>query len=81
MRTKALISLVVATAAVMLTGIPAQAQDATVARTYSVTPRDGMVPQFEAALQSHVRWRMDNGDPWTWGVSTVEVGENLGVTA
>ena len=79
MRTKVLLSLVVSTAAVMLTGIiPAHAQDATYARTYAVTPKDGMVAQFEAALQAHVRWRTENNDPWTWGISTVEVGENLG---
>ncbi len=78
MRTKALLSLVIATAAVMLSVIPAHAQDATYARTYSVTPKDGMVAQFEAALQAHVRWRTENNDPWTWGISTVEVGENLG---
>ncbi len=79
MRTKVLLSLVVSTAAVMLTGIiPAHAQDATYARTYAVTPKDGMVAQFEAALKSHVQWRTENSDPWTWGVSTVEVGEALG---
>ena len=78
MRTKALLSLVVATAAVMLTGIPAHAQDATYARSYTVTPKDGMVAQFEAALQAHTRWRTENNDPWTWGVSTFEVGEAVG---
>ncbi len=79
MRTKVLLSLVVSTAAVMLTGIiPAHAQDATYARTYAVTPKDGMVAQFEAALQAHAQWRNENNDPWTWGISTVEVGENLG---
>ena len=40
MRTKVLLSLVVSTAAVMLTGIiPAHAQDGTYARTYAVTPK------------------------------------------
>ena len=79
MRTKVLLSLVVSTAAVMLTGIiPAHAQDATYARTYAVTPKGGMVAQFEAALKAHVQWRTENNDPWTWGVSTVEVGEALG---
>jgi hypothetical protein len=78
MRRKALLTVVFAIAAVMLTGLHAHAQDATYARTYSVTPKDGMVAQFEAALQAHVRWRIENNDPWTWGMSTVEVGENLG---
>ena len=39
----ALLSSVVAAAAVMLTGIPAHAQTATYARSYAVTPKDGMV--------------------------------------
>ena len=76
MRTRTLLSLVVATAALTLTGVPAHAQDATYARTYQVTPKDGMIAQFEAALQAHVRWRSENNDPWNWGVNTVEVGEN-----
>lgn len=79
MRTKVLLSLVVSTAAVMLIGIiPAHAQDATYARTYAVTPKEGMDAQFEAALRDHVQWRNENNDPWSWGVSTVEVGEMLG---
>ncbi len=78
MRIKPLHSFSVAIVAVMLTGIPARAQDQTFARSYAVTPKDGMVSQFEAALKAHVEWRSENNDPWTWGVSAVEVGENLG---
>jgi hypothetical protein len=37
-----------------------------------------MVAQFESALKAHVEWRAENGDPWSWGISTVEVGENVG---
>jgi hypothetical protein len=37
-----------------------------------------MAQQFEAALKAHIQWRADNGDPWTWGVSSVEVGADLG---
>ena len=59
MHSETLFAVVVATAAVMLTGIPAHAQDATCARTYAVTPKDGMVAQFEAALKSHVQWRSE----------------------
>ena len=51
MRTKALLSLGVAIGAVTLTAIPAHAQDATFARSYAVTPKDGMIAQFEAALK------------------------------
>jgi hypothetical protein len=75
---RALHALVGAAVAVMVTGIGAHAQEQTISRGYTVVPKDGMVAQFEAALKDHVQWRADNGDPWTWGVSTVEVGERLG---
>ncbi|MFV1987715.1 MAG: hypothetical protein ACC682_10555 [Gemmatimonadota bacterium] len=78
MRRKALLSFGVAIFGLTLAAIPAHAQDGTIARSYTVTPKDGMVAQFEAALSAHTRWRAENGDPWTWGVNTVEVGENLG---
>lgn len=77
MRIRALLALAVPILLVLATVSPSQAQD-TFARHYVVTPRDGMVAQFEAALKSHVQWRIANNDPWTWGVSTVEVGDNLG---
>ncbi|MEE8477693.1 MAG: hypothetical protein V3S19_04950 [Gemmatimonadales bacterium] len=48
------------------------------ARTYTVKPKVGMGAQFEAALGEHAQWRIANNDPWTWGVSMVETGENLG---
>jgi hypothetical protein len=72
------IKTLLAVGAVMLIGIPAHAQDNTYARGYAVTAKDGMVAQFEAALKSHVQWRSENNDPWTWSVSAVEVGEHLG---
>lgn len=74
---RTLLSTVLVPIAVVLSGVPAHAQD-TFARSYAVTPKDGMVAQFEAALKAHVQWRIDNNDPWSWGVSTVEVGEALG---
>ncbi len=56
----------------------AQADTETVARSYTVTPKPGMVAQFEVALREHARWRAENGDPWDWNVSQLETGENLG---
>jgi len=78
MRTKTFLSPVVALVAVVLASFPAQAQEATFARSYDVVPKDGMIAQFEAAVKAHMEWRAENGDPWTWGVSMVEVGEDLG---
>ncbi len=77
MRRTAMLSLIVLVA-VVLTGVPAHAQEQTLARSYAVTPMDGMTSQFESALKAHVSWRAENNDPWTWGVSTVEVGDALG---
>jgi len=79
MRIKSLPSLVAGTVAVLLTAAPAHAQEQTFSRGYSVTPKDGLIAQFEAALKTHVQWRSENNDPWSWGISTVEVGEDLGV--
>lgn len=77
MRTMTLRFSLLAGIGILLTGSSAHAQDQ-VARSYTVMPKAGMVPQFEAALKAHIEWRMENGDPWTWGVSTVEVGDRLG---
>ena len=75
MRMSSLVSTLLALSVLVLVGTSAHAQEATIARNYVVTPKDGMVAQFEAAVKSHLQWRVDNGDPWTWGVSTVEVGQ------
>ena len=56
----------------------AQANTPTVARSYTVTPKPGMVAQFEVALREHARWRAENGDPWDWNVSMHETGEDFG---
>ena len=61
----------------VLLAVPVHAQQ-TVARSYSFIPQDGMTAQFEAALKAHIEWRIANGDPWTWGVSSLEVGETVG---
>jgi len=70
-------TLAAAALVAVLLPAPTQAQQ-TVARSYSFVPLDGMSAQFEAALKAHLEWRVENGDPWTWSVSTLEVGEGLG---
>lgn len=77
MRNKTSLAASAALLAVALVVTPAQAQD-TVARNYSMMPKDGMAAQFEVALKNHLEWRRANGDPWTWLVSTLETGQGLG---
>ena len=77
MRFRSIFPTAVAAFVAALLVTPAHAQE-TVARNYSMTPTDGMAAQFEAALKAHIQWRTENGDPWTWGVSTLETGEGLG---
>lgn len=77
MQHKKLFRTALAALFVALSPMPAQAQD-TVARSYSFTPKDGMSAQFEVAIKAHMEWRAENGDPWTWGLSAVEVGDGLG---
>lgn len=53
----------------------------TVIRSDAATYADvktGHGAEFEAALQKHVEWRKQQGDPWTWMVYQVVNGENLG---
>ena len=47
-------------------------------RVFYVTAKAGMQAQFETALKQHIQWRIDNGDPWTWVVSQVINGQNMG---
>jgi hypothetical protein len=77
MRPKANVFAALTTLILVFVGAPLQGQQ-TIARSYSIVPMDGMSVQFEAALKQHMEWRVANGDPWTWGVSALEVGEGLG---
>ena len=77
MRQKAMFPAVAVALVLAGTATHALAQQ-TVARSYSFVPKDGMSAQFEAAMKAHLQWRADNGDPWTWGVSTIEVGDGMG---
>ncbi len=53
-------------------------QAANLNRVFYVTPMAGMQAQFETAIKQHLQWRKDNGDPWTWQVSQVINGQNMG---
>jgi hypothetical protein len=74
MKARILHSLV---AGAVLLSTSALAQDNNLARTYTVKPKAGMYPQFEAALREHAQWRAANGDPWIWGVYMPETGADL----
>ncbi len=53
-------------------------QAANLNQVFYLTPKAGMVTQFETALKQHAQWRKDNGDPWTWQVGQVINGQNTG---
>ncbi len=56
------------------------AQDAptNIAPNYRVKVKPGMGSAFEMALKEHIAWRKAQGDPWTWDVYQVAVGDNIG---
>jgi hypothetical protein len=54
------------------------AQTGNLARLYFVDVKSGHGAEFEAALKKHAQWRKQAGDTWTWHVSQVVNGENLG---
>jgi len=49
-----------------------------IAMVYYVDAKDGKEAEFLEALTEHAQWRRDAGDPWTWHVYQVVVGEHLG---
>ena len=48
------------------------------AMVYYVDAKDGHEADFLEAITEHAQWRRDAGDPWTWHVYQVAVGEELG---
>lgn len=52
------------------------AQD-TVNLGYTVTPKDGMVAELEAAIAKHLEWRISQGDPWTWNTYDKTIGTDI----
>lgn len=55
---------------------PARAQDLTM--VWEFTPRSDAMATFEAALKAHMEFRQAQGDPWSWGIGQVVVGEKVG---
>ncbi len=49
-----------------------------VVREWSIVPKEGMAQQFEEGIQKHVKWRAENGDPWTWSVYMQTIGDENG---
>lgn len=50
-----------------------------VARLYVMKTLPGHGMQFEQALAAHAEWRRQHHDPWSWSVSQVVAGSDLGV--
>ncbi len=49
----------------------------TLARLFVVTPKAGMDEQFQRAFEEHVKWRAENGDPWSWNTYHQVLGDDL----
>ncbi|MGI9263710.1 MAG: hypothetical protein ACR2QU_02200, partial [Gammaproteobacteria bacterium] len=54
------------------------ADDPNLARVWAVTPKPGMDQQLEDAMKAHNKWRVDNGDPWSWSTYHRSTGDDLG---
>lgn len=55
---------------------PAWGQDLTM--VWEFTPKAEAGGSFEAALNAHAEFRREQGDPWSWAIGQVVVGENVG---
>lgn len=55
-----------------------QPQTASVGRVYGMTPKPGMVKQFEEGRKRHMDWHRKQNDTWTWDTWVVETGPNTG---
>ena len=67
-------ALAAATAILAVPASDASAQE--LARIYHFTPTDG--GPFQAALEKHVKDRIEHEDPWSWGIYQVVSGEDYG---
>ena len=56
----------------------AQEEPGTLARTFFVNVKPGMVIEFEKAYKGHVEWHRRNNDTWRWDAWEVVNGDNLG---
>jgi len=68
------VRLAVTTLITGLFALPAMALAQNKAQVYHVDPEPG----FEAALENHMEWRAEEGDPWGWDVYQVVQGKHLG---
>ena len=59
-------------------GPQAQARQVTVARFYSVMPKEGHATQLEQGIKNHMAFHREAGDKSEWHVWTVESGTNIG---
>lgn len=53
-------------------------KDDQVVTIYNLDIKEGMADQFESALATHVAWRKQHDDPWTWHVYQHVNGPKLG---
>jgi hypothetical protein len=59
-------------------GRPSRANQNTVARFFSVTPKGGQAQQLEEGIKKHIAFHRANGDQSDWYVWMVETGPGLG---
>jgi hypothetical protein len=55
---------------------PARGQDLTM--VWEFTPKPDAMASFESVLKAHMEFRQEQGDPWSWGIGQVAVGEKVG---
>ena len=58
--------------------LPAPGESQDIARWWEFTPKAETSAGFEEALKAHMEYRASLGDPWTWEVFEVAVGEDVG---
>lgn len=63
---------------VLLALLPAQAQGQNMSRMWEFTPKMGASGAFVEAIRSHMEYRESLGDPWSWWIYEVVVGEDVG---
>ena len=57
---------------------PEASQSQELGRVWHFSPKQGHVAAFQEAFRAHMDFRAEQGDPWSWWVYQVVVGENSG---
>lgn len=70
--------IAVVTTGVVAVTVPTAVAQQSVARLYVVKPMPGHGGAFMEALAEHAQWRRQHDDPWSWAVSQVVAGDDLG---